>query len=391
MEDRNYEKHLSLELAALKKQGLQRRLRIVEKRQGTLLCIDGHHVIDFSSNDYLGLSQHPALREAALVATRSFGLGATASRLIGGTTQEHFLLEEELASTKKKEAALLFSTGYAAATGAIPVLMKRGDVILLDKLAHASLIDGARTSEATLRIFRHNDMNHLEDHLKWAHQKFPQGRIMIVTESIFSMDGDLAPLHKIVELKERYDALLFLDEAHAVGVRGKEHQYLGGLAGELNLNHHVDIHMGTLGKALGVSGGYLCGSRILIDYLIHRARSFIYSTAPSPSIVGAARAALKIVSSLEGEERHLRLWHNIGQLTQQLNLSESPSAIMPLMIGHEEKALTISQELFESGYFIPAMRYPTVARGKARLRLTASANHTSEQITGLAHIFASSN
>ena len=460
------------ELAELDKKGLRRQLRVIEETKGTQISIAGRKFCNFSSNDYLGLSTHPALREAALEAMARFGNGATASRLICGTTKEHALLEEELAAAKKTAAALVFSTGYAASTGAIPALMQRGDVIILDKLSHASLIDGARASSATMRVFRHNDLEQLEEQLAWARAKFPHGEIMIVTESIFSMDGDAAPLAEIVELKEKYDALLFLDESHAVGVRGqgsfsslesatiapsaecsnsaqgqflkkkhgdeshavgvrgqgsfsslesatiapsaecsnsaqgqflkKKHgdeshtvgvrgERMGGLAGELGLSNRIDIQMGTLGKAVGVSGGYLCGSRLLIDYLINRTRSFIYSTAPTPAAAAAARAAINIIHSAEGEKRVESLWKNIHRmndaLSQKFSLphTEPTSAILPLILGQETTALAAAEQLLEAGFFVPAIRYPTVARGKARLRITLSALHEPEEIDHFIH------
>ena len=384
------EQRLSQELALLEEKGLRRSLRSIEKVQGTHLVMNGKEVCNFSSNDYLGLAHHPAVREAACVAQERFGYGATASRLICGTTQEHTLLEEELAAMKKTEAALLFSSGFAAATGALPALLQRGDVVILDKLAHASLIDGARASDATLRIFRHNDLNHLEQHLQWARQHFPKGEILIVTESLFSMDGDTAPLPEIIALKEHYGALLFVDEAHAIGVRGLPGQRMGGLLGELGLADRVDIQMGTLGKAVGAAGGYLCGSRVLIDYLLHRARSFIYTTASPASMAAAARAGLHIIHSEEGEALAMRLWDNIQKLSESLSLKglkKPEGAILPLMLGDEEKALEASRQLLEAGIFVPAIRYPTVARGTARLRLTVSAAHTSEQIEHLKSVF----
>ncbi|MFI0347554.1 MAG: aminotransferase class I/II-fold pyridoxal phosphate-dependent enzyme [Chthoniobacterales bacterium] len=386
---------LSLELSELDKKGQRRQLRVIEEIKETQIRLSGCKLCNFSSNDYLGLSTHPALREAALEAMTRFGNGATASRLICGTSKEHALLEEELAVAKKTEAALVFSTGYAASTGAIPALMRKEDVIILDKLAHASLIDGARASNAILRVFRHNDLQQLEEQLIWARKKFPHSEIMIITESIFSMDGDAAPLKEVVALKEKYGALLFLDEAHALGVRGKKEGRMGGLAGELGLNDRIDIQMGSLGKAVGVSGGYLCASRLLIDYLINRTRSFIYSTAPTPAVAAAARTAIKIINSTEGEKLADRLWKNITQLTHSLSslfestaststfnftCCEAASAILPLILGKETTALAAAEQLLEGGFFVPAIRYPTVARGKARLRITLSANHTFEEI-----------
>ena len=372
---------LSEAFQGLEEQGLRRTLRVLDAIDGTRITIGGRDYQNFSSNDYLGLGSHPVLAAAMAEAAGRYGVGATASRLICGTTAEHAALEEELAAAKGSEAALVFATGMAAATGTIPALQGKGDEIILDKLAHASLIDGARASEATLRVFPHNDLTKLESHLKWARKTYPSARVMILTESVFSMDGDLAPLREIVELKDRVGAILFLDEAHAVGVRGRGAQ---GLAGELGLGDKVEIQMGTLGKALGVSGGYIAGSRILIDFLINRARSFIFSTAPSPAVAAAARAALRIVQSEEGDRLRAKLRENLTLLATGLNLENPPSAIVPMILGSEKRALAEAARLLEAGFFVPAIRYPTVPRNTARLRITVSAAHEPEQIRGLA-------
>lgn len=384
MNTSSFTARLTQELSLINKQDLQRRLRCIEKASGTQIQIEGHELFNFSSNDYLGLSFHPALQTAAVQAAHDFGFGATASRLICGTTLEHLKLEEELAIAKQKEAALLFSTGYAAASGTLSILMQRGDVILLDKLAHASLVDGARQSKATLRVFRHNDLNQIEEQLQWARKKFPQGTIMIVTESIFSMDGDAAPLQEIVALKERYGALLFLDEAHATGVRGAPMKRMGGLAGELGLTGKIDLQMGTLGKAVGAAGGYIAGSRLIIDYLLHRARSFIFSTAQPASVAAAARAGIAIINSEEGEKYAQQLWNNITFFRKVARkITHSESAILPLFVYDEKQSLSIAQQLWERGFYIPAIRYPTVARGQARLRITLRSIHTQDIIQQL--------
>ena len=376
-----FESALLSELSSLEKKGLSRSLRVVESSRSTRIKIAGRELANFSSNDYLGLASHPAIATAMGEAARRWGVGSTASRLICGTSAEHTAFEEELAVAKGTEASLVFSTGVAAATGTIPALVGRGDVVILDKLAHACLIDGVHASGAKLRVFPHNDLGKLESHLKWSTETHPKGRIMIVTESIFSMDGDLAPLREIVELKERYGAILFLDEAHAVGVRGSGAQ---GLAGELGLANRIEIQMGTLGKALGVSGGYIAGSRLLIDWLINRARSFIFSTAPSPAVAAACRASLRIVQSSEGDALRGRLRENLLLLSGELKMDTPQSAIMPMILGSEERALKASARLAESGFFVPAIRYPTVPRNTARLRVTLNAAHTAEEIRALA-------
>ncbi|MCE9587861.1 MAG: 8-amino-7-oxononanoate synthase [Verrucomicrobia bacterium] len=377
----SFDSWLSLQLAALEDQGLRRNLQVVEETHGSQITIAGRELINFSSNDYLGLSSHPAIADAMGEGARRWGTGSTASRLICGNTAEHAALEEELAAAKGTESALVFSTGVAAATGTIPVLAGKDDVIIMDKLAHACLIDGARASGAILRVFPHNDLEKMESHLRWAREKHPTSRVMVITESVFSMDGDLAPLREIVGLKERYGAILFLDEAHAVGVRGAGAQ---GLAGELGLGDQVDIQMGTLGKALGVSGGYIAGSRVLIDYLINCARSFVFSTAPSPAVAAACRASLRIVQSPEGDALRADLQENLRLFASEMKLSDSPSAILPLILGSEERTMQETTRLQQAGFFIPAIRYPTVPRNTARLRITLSSAHKPEQIQGLA-------
>ena len=277
------------------------------------------------------------MREAAIAAIQEFGVGAGASRLISGTQSPHVRLETSLARWKGTPAALCFSSGYAAAVGTIPAIAKKNEVILMDKLCHASLIDGAMLSGAKLRIFPHNQVSILESHLEWARRKHGNARVIIVTESVFSMDGDVAPLREIVELKKRFDALLFLDEAHAVGVIGPNGR---GLAARENVVADVDFQMGTLSKAVGASGGYICGSADLIEWLINRARSFVFSTAPSPAIAAAASAAIDFLNSAEGEERRQVLHRRIDMLRDRLGI-ESSSAIFPVIVGDEQRALDL--------------------------------------------------
>jgi len=372
------------ELDDLRQQSLLRRLREVQSQPGTVMDYAGRRLINFSSNDYLGLAGEPFLREAAKQAIDTYGVGSTASRLVCGTLTPHLLLEQQLAEFKRAEAALSFSSGYAAALGTLNALAGKKDVIILDKLTHASLIDGARLSGAALRVFPHNDVEKLESHLQWARDEHPYARVVVVTESVFSMDGDRAPLAEIVQIKDRYGALLLLDEAHAVGVIGPNGR---GLAERLGVSGRIDIQMGTLSKALGVSGGYICGRRALIDWLINRARSFVYTTAPPAALAAAATAALEFLESAAGEARRKRLWENLKMLAAGLPPGLTPaklqSAIVPVMLGEENAALEASRLLFERGFFIPAIRYPTVARGTARLRLTLSAAHLPEQIQAL--------
>jgi len=401
------------QLEALRADSLDRHLREIGGAQGPEIEVAGRRLVNFSSNDYLGLANDSRLRGTAISAINKFGVGAGASRLVSGTQSPHLRLECALAKWKGTEGALCFGSGYAAALGTIPALVAKNDVVLLDKLCHASLIDGAKLSGAVLRVFPHNHMGKLESHLEWAQREHAGKRILIVTESVFSMDGDRAPLGDLVELKKRFGALLMLDEAHAIGVIGPNGR---GLAAQENLNDDVDVQMGTLSKALGASGGYICGSRDLIEWLINRARSFIYSTAPPPAIAAAALAAVDFLSSPEGEERRLLLQERIKLLrdlflsldvgrfnsankrptpnppsqgygaagARRSTLNENAgSAIFPWIVGDEQAALDFASALQSGGFLVPAIRYPTVAKGTARLRITATAAHQEDQIRAL--------
>lgn len=377
------------QLQALRARSLDRHLREIAVAQGPTIEFAGNRLLNFSSNDYLGLANDARLRDAAAEAISKLGVGAGASRLISGTQSPHVELERALAKWKGTPAALVFSSGYAAALGTIPALVGKGDVIVLDKLSHASLIDGAKLSGAVLRVFPHNHLGKLESHLEWAQREHPARRVLIVTESVFSMDGDAAPLRELVELKNRFGAVLLLDEAHAVGVIGPNGR---GLAAAEKLNDEVEVQMGTLSKALGTSGGYICGSRSLVEWLINRARSFIYSTAPPPAIAAAARGAVEFLASAEGEQRRLLLYERIRLMRQHLPRDQAPShaasgdrgsAIFPWVIGDEQRAVELAAGLREEGFFVPAIRYPTVAKGVARLRITVTAAHTEEQIRSL--------
>ena len=368
----NLDKILSSELAALEQAHLRRTLRITDEAAARLL--------NFSANDYLGLSRHPALIEAARQATAQRGTGAGASRLVTGTDSAVLALEEQLAAWKEKEAALVFSSGYAAALGTVPAVVGKGDTVILDKLAHASLIDAARLSGATVRVFAHNNIEKLETVLQKISNA--KGRILIVTESIFSMDGDAAPLREIVELKDRFGAWLLVDEAHATGLYGATG---AGLLSQEGLSVRVEIVMGTLSKALGSVGGYISGSRILIDWLVNRARSFIYSTALPPGVIAANRAAVDLARGPEGAALRARLRENIAHFHAGLpavwkNQVLSSSAIQPLICGEASAALQLAKNLHDHGFLIPAIRYPTVPRHAARLRVTLSAVHADKDI-----------
>ena len=373
------------QLDGIRSQSLIRTLREIDSPQGAVIGLGGRWLVNFSSNDYLGLASEPALREAAKRAIDEYGVGSGASRLVCGTQSPHLLLENKLAEFKRTEAALAFSSGYAAAVGTLGALLEPKDVVILDKLCHTSLIDGARLSGAVLRVFPHNHLGKLEALVRQARARQPDARVVVVTESVFSMDGDRSLLDGIVEIKDRYGALLLLDEAHAVGVIGDHGR---GLSDELGVAARVDIQMGTLSKALGVSGGYICGSRNLIDLLLNKSRSFIYSTAPPPALAAAATAALDFLMSDAGAARQQKLWENLAlfdrALGDTLSRQRPPqSAIIPILIGEESAALTAAQALLERGFLVPAIRYPTVAKGTARLRVTLSASHSAEQIGSL--------
>lgn len=382
----SFQKKLAGELAGIESADLRRTVREVASAQGARVRLEGREVLNFSSNDYLGLANHPALKESAVQAIENFGTGAGAARLISGSQSPHHELESVLANFKGTESALAFSSGYAAAIGTIPALVGTGDVVVLDKLVHASLVDAAKLSGAKLRVSKHNDLADLARILEWAAEQ--GGRTLVVAESVYSMDGDLAPLLNLVELKEQHGAWLMLDEAHATGLYGEGRR---GVAEEFGVAARVEVQMGTLGKALGAAGGYICGSNELVDLLRHRARSFVFSTAPMPAQAAAAQAGIKVVESAEGEERRTRLWSLVDELKNGLiglgwQLPVVQSAILPLMVGAEAEAIALSEQLLEAGVFVPPIRYPTVARGEARLRITVSAAHSSDDIKKLLEV-----
>ena len=298
---------LGADLEHLRRDGLYRTLRPVASAQGARVVLDGREFLNFSSNDYLGLANDPVLKRAAALAVEQFGVGAGASRHVCGNLQPYEVLERKLAAFKGKDAAVVFASGYAANVGTITALVGEGDVIILDKLDHASIIDGARQSGATIRVYPHMDLGKLEALLQWATSRRPS-RVLIVTETVFSMDGDLAPLAEIVELKEKYSAWLMIDEAHATGLYAKNRR---GLAEATGVEDQIDVTLGTLSKALGCAGGFVVGSQTLIDYLRNRSRSLIYSTALPPAVVAAAAAAVDFVMSNAGNERRDRLWRNV--------------------------------------------------------------------------------
>lgn len=372
------------ELLELEQQSLKRKLRWVESEQGRDILLDSKRVVNFSSNDYLGLSTHPEIIAAMKNAVDEWGAGSGASRLISGSMTPHRDLENYIAELKGCEAGLSFSNGYAAAVATVSGLMRKGDTVILDKLAHASLIDGARLSGATVRVYPHNGLEKLERLLESSVRD--SGRVLVVTESVFSMDGDVALLEDIISLKNKYGAMLLVDEAHGLGVYGDKGL---GLIEHLGCGKNVDIHMGTLGKSAGVAGGYITSSQQIIDLVVNRGRAFIYSTAPPPAQAVAAKRGLEIITSSEGKRLRNLLWENIRKFTSMLTsvreLNPS-SAIIPWRVGEgeAEDALHLSNRLLELGMLVPAIRYPTVPRGTARLRITVTASHTEDDLAQLA-------
>lgn len=345
--------------------------------------MDGKRVVNFSSNNYLGLANHPKVREAASAAIEKWGVGAGAVRWIGGTMAVHQELEERLANFKKVEAVLVFTSGFTANSGTIPSVMTKDDVIISDELNHASIIDGVRLSAAEYRksegwVYAHKDMQQLEDILKKAGSF---AKRMIVTDGVFSMDGDIAPLKDIVELAEKYDALVMVDDAHASGVLGKNG---AGTTSHFDLYGRVDIQLGTLSKALGVVGGYIAGSKSLKEYLINRGRPYLFSTALPPCTAAALIAAIDIMET--DPEPMTRLWDNANWWKRELTAlgfdtmgSETP--ITPVFCGSEENAVRMEKMLWEEGVYALSICFPTVARGKARIRTMPSAAHTRDDLS----------
>jgi len=376
---------LQTELKNLRDKGLYRSLRRVEGDQGSTLFIDDREVINFSSNNYLGLANHPSLRAAAKEAIDRYGCGSGASRLISGNMTLHEELEDKIAELKGTEGALVFNSGFQANTGVIPVLVGKGDVILSDALNHASIIDGCRLSRSEVVVYGHCNMDQLELALKQAPVR---GRKLIVTESLFSMDGDEAPLADIVSLAEKYGATVMVDEAHATGVYEPNG---AGLVAKLGLGDRILIQMGTLGKALGGFGAYIAGTRSLRELLINRCRSFIFTTSLPPAVMAISIAALDLVKKEPQRRQELR--ENSEQLRAGLKalgfiLGDSRSQILPLMVGDAARCMQLSELLLENGVFAQGIRPPTVPVYTSRLRITLMATHTPEQINQALQIFA---
>lgn len=364
-------------LQALDDQHLRRRLITLAHGPGPTATLQNREVILMASNNYLGLAAHPTVKEAAIEAIERFGVGAGAARLVSGTLPPHTALEHALARFHRKESALLFPSGYMANLGLLPMLSKPGGVIFADRLCHASLIDGCRLSGAEFRVFRHRDLNHLE---AWLRRKSTQRDTLIVTEGIFSMDGDAAPLPELIALAEKFDAQLFVDDAHGMGVMGDHGR---GTIEYFQVETRVPFHMGTLGKALGTSGAFLVGPGALVDYTVNTCRPFLFSTASPPSTAAASLAALQVLQ--KEPDRRTRLWDNRGYFHTGLTrlgftLTETISPILPVLVGSAETALAMAKLLLEHGVFAPAIRPPTVPKGGSRIRVTVTADHTREHL-----------
>ncbi len=361
----------------LARRSLLRRLRTMDSASEAEVTLDGRPVILMASNNYLGLAAHPAVKRAAIEATERFGVGAGAARLLSGTLPPHAELEAELARFKGTEAALTFGSGYLANLGLIPALIGSGGLILADRLCHASLIDGCRLSGASLRVYRHNDMAHLKSLLA----KRPAKRdTLIVTDGVFSMDGDLAPLPDLMKLADRYQARLFVDDAHGTGVLGAQGR---GTIEHFGLEDRIPFHMGTLGKALGTSGAYVAGPAAMITYLVNTARTFLFATAPPPAIAAATVAALQIVRT--DQARRARLWENRQYLWSGLTrlgfrLTGSASPILPILVGDAQKTVAMADRLLELGVYAPAIRPPTVPKETSRIRATVTSEHSRAQL-----------
>ncbi|HEV7936415.1 MAG TPA: 8-amino-7-oxononanoate synthase [Solirubrobacteraceae bacterium] len=372
-------------LAELEHLGLQRRLRIVSGPQGPSIVLDGKPVVLLCSNNYLGLADHPQVREATAEAAMRLGAGAGASRLVSGTMTIHSRLEERLAAFESSEACVLFGSGYLANLGVIGALAGPGDTIFSDELNHASIVDGCRVSRADVIVYRHLDHEHLGHCL---HERRRGGRRLIVTDSVFSMDGDVAPLQEIVELARAYDARVAVDEAHATGALGPNGR---GAVAEAGLEGEVDVIVGTLGKALGSYGAYVCANASTIRYLVNTARTLIFSTAPSPPAIAGALAALELLQ----EDLHRIECLRSAALTLRNALAEegfsvqrSHMHIVPLLIGDERTTMLMSEMALERGVFAQGIRPPTIPAGTSRLRLATMATHTADELRFAAKILA---
>jgi len=380
--------YVSDQLRELRTKGVAPKLRVLEGEQKPVCTFDGREVINLASNNYLGLTTHKALRKAAVEAAKKYGAGAGAVRTIAGTMQLHMQLEEQIAKFKNVEACVVFQSGFTANAGTVAAVLGKEDLIVSDELNHASIIDGARLSKATIQVFKHKDVRDCERILQ-EHASFP-GKKLIITDGVFSMDGDIAPLPELCTLAEKYDCIMMVDDAHSSGVLGRNGR---GTIDHFDCHGRVHIQVGTLSKAIGVMGGYVCGSRELIDFLYLRARPFLFSTSHPPAVTAACIAAFSLLDSPAGEKLVKKLWKNTKTFKRELKkrgfqFKASETPIVPIHVGDAAKAFEFSNKLFEAGVFAPAVGYPTVAEGKARLRAIVSAGHKKEQLVKAADILA---
>jgi len=376
--------YLSDQINDLKSKGTHFRLRILDDEQAPLCTFDGKRVINLASNNYLGLTTHPKLREAALEATRRYGVGSGAVRTIAGTMKIHMELEEKIARFKNVEACVVFQSGFTANAGTVSAILGKEDFIVSDELNHASIIDGARLSRAKILVFRHKDAAHAEEHL--ASVKDQPGRKLLISDGVFSMDGDIGPLPALCDAAEKYGAIMMVDDAHASGVLGRNGR---GTVDHFKVHGRVDVQVGTLSKAIGALGGYVCGSRDLIDFLYHRARPFLFSTSHPPSVAATCIAAFDVLE--QEPERIEKLWENtrfwkkeLGSLGFNIGGVNTPSSetpITPIIIGDGKLTMEFSRALFNEGVLGTGIAFPTVPEGKARIRTIMTATHTQEELS----------
>ena len=375
--------YLTAVLDELKAKGTHFRLRVLEDQQSPVCHYDGKEVINLASNNYLGLANHPKMIEASLAATRTLGVGSGAVRTIAGTMRIHMELEEKIARFKNVEACVVFQSGFAANAGTVSAILGKEDFILSDELNHASIIDGARLSRAKIKVFRHKDVAHCEELLREVANE--QGRRLVITDGVFSMDGDIGPVDKLAALAEKYGAIMMVDDAHASGVLGRNGR---GSIDHFGVHGRVDVQVGTLSKAIGAMGGYVCGTRDLIDYLYHRARPFLFSTSHPPSVAASCIAAFDILE--QEPERIERLWENTRYFQSELkragfniggvNTPATETPITPVIVGEGRAAMEFSRALFEEGVMGTGIAFPTVPEGKARIRLILTSEHTRAQL-----------
>jgi len=380
--------YVSETLQDLRSKGVAPKLRVLEGEQKPVCVFDGREVINLASNNYLGLTSHKALRKAAVEAVRKLGVGAGAVRTIAGTMKLHMQLEEQIAKFKHTEACVVFQSGFTANAGTVSAVLGKDDLIISDELNHASIIDGARLSKATIKVFKHKDIADCERILQ-ENAAFP-GKKLIISDGVFSMDGDIAPLPALCDLAEKYGCIMMVDDAHSSGVLGRSGR---GTVDHFACHGRVHIQVGTLSKAIGSMGGYVCGSRDLIDFLYLRARPFLFSTSHPPATAAACQAAFTLLDSPEGEKLVKKLWANTKFFKRELQkrgfqFKASETPIIPIHVGDAAKAFQFSRKLFEAGVFAPAVGYPTVAEGQARLRAIVSAAHKREQLLQAADILA---